>query len=104
MARDNKKNSAYDSGIRGKERAPAQFKAKTSASDSKALLLPNGALRMEILPAENGLIVNCSYPEKRDGKVVDYGWSPAKPKVFTTAKDLAEYVETALKVEDKEES
>lgn len=98
MARDSKKNAAYDSGIRGKERAPSP--RAISSKKSEELRLPDGATRIEITPAENGFIVNCSYPPKQ-GKN-DWGWSPPKPKVFTSAGDVAEFIETALKVEDND--
>ena len=100
MARDNKKNAAYDSGIRGKERAP-QTAASSPSSRSKELRLPDGATRIEITPADNGFIVNCSYPPK-DGK--EWSWAPPKPKVFTSAADVAEFIESALKVDDEDKS
>lgn len=96
MARDSKKNAAYDSGIRGSERAP---KVTGSSSRTKPDTLPNGATRIEILPADNGFILNCTYPPK-EGKN-DWGWSPSKPKVFTSAEDVAEYITSALKADDK---
>jgi hypothetical protein len=100
MARDSQKNSAYDSGIRGSERPKA---VKTSGANDKTAEdnLPNGATRMEILPADNGFIINCSWPPPKDKK--DYMvWSPPKPKVFTSAEDVAEFIGAALKVKEKD--
>ena len=98
MARDAKKNAAYDSGIRGSERAPKQTASAPKAKD-KEDTLPNGATRIEILPADNGFILNCSWPPKGGKK--DWGsWSPPKPKVFTSAEDVAEFIGSALKVKD----
>lgn len=96
MARDGKKNAAYDSGLRGKERAPAT--RATSSKKSEELRLPDGATRIEITPAENGFIVNCSYPPKEK----DWGWSSPKPKVFTSAEDVAAFIGEALKVKDED--
>jgi hypothetical protein len=94
MARDSKKNAAYDSGIRGAERA----KTSTAAPKNKDKedTLPNGASRMEILPADNGFIINCSYPQNPK----DYMYKPPKPKVFTSAEDVAEFIGSALKVKE----
>jgi len=99
MARDSKKNAAYDSGIRGSERAP-KATADAPRRKNKEDTLPNGATRMEILPADNGFIINCTWPRK-DEK--DYFYSPPKPKVFTSAEDVAEFIGSALKVKDEEE-
>jgi hypothetical protein len=96
MARDSKKNAAYDSGIRGGERA--KNTASAPRNKDKEDTLPNGATRIEILPADNGFILNCTWPPKGDKK--DWGWSPAKPKVFTSAEDVAEFIGSALKVKD----
>lgn len=97
MARDSKKNAAYDSGIRGAERAPKATNPSARDKD-KEDTLPNGATRIEILPADNGFILNCTWPPKGGKK--DWGWSPPKPKVFTTAEDVAEFIGSALKVKD----
>lgn len=98
MARDSKKNSAYDSGLRGRER-PKAVKTSNATDKTSEDTLPNGATRMEILPADNGFIINCSWPPPKDKK--DYiAWSPPKPKVFTSPEDVAEFIGDALKVKD----
>lgn len=99
MARDSKKNSAYDSGIRGAER-PKTTNAKANDKTSEDTL-PNGATRMEVLPADNGFIVNCSYPPPKP-KNAYMSWTPPKPKVFTSAEAVAEFIGDALKVKEKD--
>lgn len=84
MARDTKKNAAYDSGIRGTEKPK-------KASDGEPAL-KSGATELSIRRAENGYIVNCSYPPKKK----DYGWTPPTPHVFATAADVAEFIESEL--------
>jgi hypothetical protein len=91
MARDSKKNAAYDSGLRGGEKAPA---------DRKEPLLKSGATEVSVRRADNGYIVSCSYPPKK-GK--DYFYTPPSQHVFATASDVATFIESKLGVKDKDD-
>lgn len=88
MARDTKANAAYDSGLRGSEKP-------RKASDGEPVL-KSGATELSVRRAENGYIVNCSYPPKK-GKGGDYiGWQPPTPHVFATAAEVATFIEAEL--------
>lgn len=88
MARDSKKNAAYDSGIRGKERPGVDRKEPT---------LKSGATEVSVRRADNGYIVSCSYPPKK-GK--EYNWTPPTQSVFETATEVATFIESKLGVKD----
>lgn len=96
MARDTKKNSAYDSGLRGGE-SPREYKR----GKGKELTLPNGATNLMIRPAVNGFILECSYPPEKGDKFMS--WTPPEPKVFTTASALAGFIEEELGVKDEDD-
>jgi hypothetical protein len=88
MARDTKANAAYDSGLRGSEKPR---KAATGEPELKS-----GATELSIRRAENGYIVNCTYPPKKE-KGRDYmGWQPPTPHVFATAAEVATFIESEL--------
>jgi hypothetical protein len=89
MAKDTKKNSAADSGMRG----------QSPRASSKAKQLASGADSVSVRRAENGYIVSCSYPAK-SGK--DYCWVEPKQYTFATAAEVAEFIEKELGVKDKD--
>lgn len=90
MARDSKKNAAYDSGMRGSQKP---------AKGQEAPKLADGAERVSVRRASNGFIASCSYPPK-NGK--EYMWQPDVDHVFSTAAEVAEFIEQTLGVKDKE--
>lgn len=96
MVRDTKKNSAYESGLRGKE------KPRTGAP-SQEPTLADGATSVRVSRADNGYIVECSYPgKKRKGQSwPDY--TPPTQHVFSTAADVAAFIEETLGVEDADD-
>jgi len=87
MARDSKKNAAYDSGMRGGE------KRGGSSSSPK---LAGGARSITIRPVDNGFTVDCSYPPKKNKP---YDWEP-ETHVFQDAHQVAEFIEGRLGVDD----
>jgi hypothetical protein len=89
MARDPKKNSATDSGMRGSSRQ--------SSSGSKPKPLAGGAECVSVRRAENGYIVSCSYPPK-SGK--NYIYVEPKQYTFSNAAEVAEFIEKELGVKD----
>lgn len=90
MAKDTKKNSAYDSGLRGKEK-PGRRTEPT---------LAEGATEVSVRRADNGYIVSCSYPPKK-GK--DYFYSPPVQHVFQSASEVATFIEEELGAKDKDD-
>lgn len=90
MARDSKKNAAYESGMRGATKASSSAKPKP---------LANGAESVSVRRAENGYIVSCSYPPK-SGK--NYIYVEPKQYAFSSAAEVAEFIEKELGVKDKE--
>lgn len=90
MARDSKKNSAVESGMRG-------YARPNSGSNPKKLA--GGCESVSVRKAENGFIVSCSYPPK-SGK--NYCYVEPKQYAFGTATEVAEFIEKELGVKDKE--
>jgi hypothetical protein len=79
-----KETAAYDSGMRGKER--------------KKPKLEGGAESISIRTAENGYIVDCSYPPKKNAP---WDWRP-ETHIFKTAAEIAEFIEERLGVSEED--
>jgi len=92
MARDNKKNGAYESGLRGKE--------KPRGSGGTEPTMSHGTTSVSVRRADNGYIVSCEYPPKK-GK--EFYWTPPSQHVFATAADVAKFIEEVLGVKEKKE-
>jgi hypothetical protein len=95
MAKDGRKGSAYESGMRGSQK-PASV---PSLKQAQKLLLPGGAEGLNIKQGANAIMISADIPAK-GGK--GYEYRPPVPYSFPTGKDAIEWLKKQLGVKDDE--